>query len=381
MHEVEVDVEERGAFLPLGRPHLVRLPDLVEHASSASYHDLRRPAATTDRKRASPAARVLEVVGQVGVERDRVALLELVRAPVADEAQPSRRDDGGLAAARLVDRRVVRPACRRAGRERVQRHLGALAGYGRASAPRSGARGRGRRAAARRRARRVTPSPSSSRSSWDSESSSPAAIRPATASVGLVSPRSTCDSIGAETPDRSARSRSDRLHASRSARIRAPTAAGCVATAVTALVRYHIHVCQHRWRHSLQRPSERPLEQLAQLRLVRRARACCRAPGAPGAPRDDRRQRSSARRPARESRVTPASAASFATAVAAWPRPPLLRAPPTRRHGDRARRPALHHATKCGSMTALVSACGVPATRTIVWQTAWWTAKPATPLA
>ena len=35
-------------------------------------------------------------------------------------------------------------------------------------------------------------------------------MRAATASVGLVSPRSTCESIGAETPERSARSRSDR---------------------------------------------------------------------------------------------------------------------------------------------------------------------------
>ena len=45
-------------------------------------------------------------------------------------------------------------------------------------------------------------------------------MRAATVSVGLVSPRSTCESIGALTPLRSARSRSDsalglaqRLHA------------------------------------------------------------------------------------------------------------------------------------------------------------------------
>src|SRR4051812_11402879 len=47
-------------------------------------------------------------------------------------------------------------------------------------------------------------------------------MRLATASVGLVSPRSTCESIGALTPLRSARSRSDRSIASRRARTRGP---------------------------------------------------------------------------------------------------------------------------------------------------------------
>ena len=50
-------------------------------------------------------------------------------------------------------------------------------------------------------------------------------MRPATCSVGLVSPRSTWLSIGALTPLRSARSRRLRPSASRSARIRGPTAA------------------------------------------------------------------------------------------------------------------------------------------------------------
>jgi hypothetical protein len=49
-----------------------------------------------------------------------------------------------------------------------------------------------------------------------------AAIRLATWSVGLVSPRSTWLSIGADTPERSARSRSERSIASRSARTRGP---------------------------------------------------------------------------------------------------------------------------------------------------------------
>ena len=47
-------------------------------------------------------------------------------------------------------------------------------------------------------------------------------MRVATCSVGLVSPRSTCESIGALTPQRSARSRSDRPIASRRARTRPP---------------------------------------------------------------------------------------------------------------------------------------------------------------
>ena len=47
-------------------------------------------------------------------------------------------------------------------------------------------------------------------------------MRLAIASVGLVSPRSTWLSIGALTPERSARSRSDRSIASRSARTRGP---------------------------------------------------------------------------------------------------------------------------------------------------------------
>ena len=49
-------------------------------------------------------------------------------------------------------------------------------------------------------------------------------MRAATVSVGLVSPRSTCESIGAHTPLRSARSRSESPLASRSALTRAPTA-------------------------------------------------------------------------------------------------------------------------------------------------------------
>src|SRR4051794_30566790 len=49
-------------------------------------------------------------------------------------------------------------------------------------------------------------------------------MRAATCSVGLVSPRSTWLSIGAETPERAASSRSDRSIASRRARMRGPRA-------------------------------------------------------------------------------------------------------------------------------------------------------------
>src|SRR4051794_9068556 len=69
-------------------------------------------------------------------------------------------------------------------------------------------------------------------------------MRLATCRVGLVSPRSTWLSIGAETPERSARSRSERSIASRRAFTRGPTAAtvGSAAVAITA-VRYHVQAC------------------------------------------------------------------------------------------------------------------------------------------
>src|SRR6202050_2365538 len=51
-------------------------------------------------------------------------------------------------------------------------------------------------------------------------------MRAATVRVGLVSPRSTCESLAALTPLRSARSRSDRPADSRSAFTRAPTTGG-----------------------------------------------------------------------------------------------------------------------------------------------------------
>src|SRR4051794_781526 len=66
-------------------------------------------------------------------------------------------------------------------------------------------------------------------------------MRAAICSVGLVSPRSTWESMGADTPERSARSRNERSIASRSALTRGPTAAtvGSAAAAITP-VRYHV---------------------------------------------------------------------------------------------------------------------------------------------
>ena len=72
----------------------------------------------------------------------------------------------------------------------------------------------------------MTAPDSSRRSSCESRSSRPAAIRAATVNVGLVSPRSTCESIGALTPLRSARSRSESPEDSRNAFTRAPITAG-----------------------------------------------------------------------------------------------------------------------------------------------------------
>src|SRR3954447_17472699 len=68
----------------------------------------------------------------------------------------------------------------------------------------------------------VTAPSSSRRSSCDRRSSRPSAILPATGSVGLGSPRSTWESIGALTPLRWARSRSERPIASRRALTRGP---------------------------------------------------------------------------------------------------------------------------------------------------------------
>src|ERR1700683_1583433 len=68
-------------------------------------------------------------------------------------------------------------------------------------------------------------------------------MRAATVSVGLVSPRSTCESIGALTPLRSDRSRSDSPADSRSAFTRAPMSTGATgsdAASWVAIIRSYV---------------------------------------------------------------------------------------------------------------------------------------------
>ena len=73
-------------------------------------------------------------------------------------------------------------------------------------------------------------------------------MRAATCSVGLVSPRSTCESIGAETPERSARSLRDRSIASRRALMRLPMAGiGSAAVAIRLYVIAYRDELQLRW--------------------------------------------------------------------------------------------------------------------------------------
>ena len=240
--EVQVDVDQ-----PAGASHFVGLPDLLEHRlrhrhrplvagleSSTGPLGVRRvawrghlaapqPAETTARNSASASPGVLEVVGQVGVEGDAVALRPARSAVRRRRAPPSRarRARSRGCRARASAGRRARPS-RRPGasvcRESSARWPGCAAVSTSKRCPRRPLPPR--RALAR--AHDVTAPSSSRRSSWESRSSRPAAMRAATVSVGLVSPRSTCESIGALTPLRAARSRSDSEDASRSAFTRAP---------------------------------------------------------------------------------------------------------------------------------------------------------------
>ena len=72
--------------------------------------------------------------------------------------------------------------------------------------------------------------------------------------------------------------------------------------------------------------------------------------------------RSGAREPRRRPAASPGSRAGSPSATASSP-------------SWRGARGAIRRA-KCGSITAFVSACGLPAARTIVWQVAWCTAMP-----
>src|SRR3954470_13443748 len=97
----------------------------------------------------------------------------------------------------------------------------------------------------------VTVPASSRRRSWLRRSSRPAAMRLATWSVGLVSPRSTWLSIGALTPERSARSRSERSIASRSALTRGPMWIWVSATNAIPHVRYRIRLSTAAYRYHM----------------------------------------------------------------------------------------------------------------------------------
>src|ERR1019366_418227 len=73
---------------------------------------------------------VLEVVGQVGVECDAIAVPELVALPVADQHQRAVLDQRRLTAAGLMHRRIVGGARGAAWCERVARELSALTWLG-----------------------------------------------------------------------------------------------------------------------------------------------------------------------------------------------------------------------------------------------------------
>src|SRR4051794_23356731 len=121
----------------------------------------------------------------------------------------------------------------------------------------------------------VTVPASSRRRSWLRRSSRPAAMRLAICSVGLVSPRSTWLSIGALTPPRSARSRSERSIASRRARTRGPMWTCVSSTSAIGGVRYRIRTLPAPYRYHMPMPRTQTLVQFSDdlLRRLDRYRA------------------------------------------------------------------------------------------------------------
>ena len=103
------------------------LPDLVEHRLAA-WQLLLRPAAITARNRVGSSPSFSKWCGRSASKVTLSPLAQLVAAAVDDQRQVAVEDDGGLAAAGLVHRRVVAAAGRGAGLQRVQRDVGALAG-------------------------------------------------------------------------------------------------------------------------------------------------------------------------------------------------------------------------------------------------------------
>ena len=126
------------------------------------------------------------------------------RAPSQCRTTVPRLDQRRLAAAGLVHRRVAGAAGHRA-RARACGATARRAGRAAAgSGSRSCGRGRGPALAALAGSHDASP-PRPRRAAAAARAAAPAraAIRVATCSVGLVSPRSTCESIGALTPERS----------------------------------------------------------------------------------------------------------------------------------------------------------------------------------
>ena len=119
--QVQVDVDQ-----PVG--DLVRLPDLVEHRSSALAQLLLSPAAITARNRVGSSPSFSKWCGRSASKVTLSPSRKLVAAAVDDQRQGAGEDDGGLAAAGLVHRRVRAAAGGGAGLEHVQGDVGALAG-------------------------------------------------------------------------------------------------------------------------------------------------------------------------------------------------------------------------------------------------------------
>ena len=212
VHEVQVDVEQARAATSWASQILsnsvcgIVIGLLVVLLSCAAGRRRRPPG-----RRASSAAGFSKWCGRSASKVTQSPSRELVALPVADEhdrAAARRARSRGCRARASAGRR--RRRWRRPGasvwRESSARCPGWAAVSTSKRCPRRALPPRWRWPARTI----VTAPPSSRRSSCERRSSRPAAIRAATVSVGLVSPRSTCESIGALTPLRSARSRSER---------------------------------------------------------------------------------------------------------------------------------------------------------------------------